>query len=90
MDNEEEYRAIVRKFYEIYRPLQKRNNLRLHSRFSIYEDGVIEIWEYIGEQRSRCVCKAKEEDEIECYKRAIEALESYGKERGRIYEKRAV
>lgn len=56
----------------------------------IYDDGLIEIWEYKGEQRSKCVCKVKEENDIDCYKRAIEALESYGKERERItYEKRA-
>ncbi|MGI6094596.1 MAG: hypothetical protein ACOYBL_04090 [Lachnospiraceae bacterium] len=55
-----------------------------------YDDGFIEIWEYKGEQRSKCVCKVKEENDIDCYKRAIEALERYGKERERItYEKRA-
>lgn len=83
MSNDEEYREVIRRFYEVYRPLQKRHNLRLHSHFSIYDDGLIE-------QRSKRVCKVKEENDIDCYKRAIEALERYGKERERItYEKRA-
>ena len=59
MSNDEEYREVIRRFYEVYRPLQKRHNLRLHSHFSIYDDGLIEIWEYKGEQRSKCVCKVK-------------------------------
>ena len=42
MSNDEEYREVIRRFYEVYRPLQKRHNLRLHSHFSIYDDGFIE------------------------------------------------
>lgn len=89
---EDEYRQIVGEFYSIYRPLQRRHNLRLHSHFSIYpnSDDFIEIWEYEGGQRKKCVCKVREETDIECYKRAIEALQSYGKEReGTTYAKRA-
>lgn len=87
---EDEYSRIVKEFYNVYRPLQKCYNLRLHSYFSIYEDGFIEIWQYAGEQRTKCVCKVKEESDIECYKRAIEALQSYGKEReGATYARRA-
>lgn len=66
-------------FYSIYRRLQKKHTLRLHSHFSIYDDGLIEIWEYKGDQRTRAICKVKEESEIECYKRATEALISYEK-----------
>lgn len=40
----------------------------------------LEIWEYIGEQRSKCVCKVKEEKDVECYKRATEELQNYGRE----------
>lgn len=57
----DEYREVVKEFYRVYRPLQKKHNLRMHSRFSIYDDGLIEIWEYTGEQRGKCVCKVKEE-----------------------------
>lgn len=48
------------------------------------------IWEYTGEQRGKCVCKVKEEKDVECYKRATEALQSYGREReGVRHEQRA-
>ncbi len=30
----DEYAAVVRKFYEVYRPIGRRYNLRVHSRFS--------------------------------------------------------
>lgn len=76
----DEYSEAVKEFYRVYRPLQKKHNLRMHSRFSIYDDGFIEIWEYIGEQRSECVCKVKEEKDVECYKRATEELQNYGRE----------
>lgn len=84
MSSEEEYREVIKRFYEVYRPLQKRHNLRLHSHFSIYDDGLIEIWEYKGEKRSKCVCKIKEENDIDCYKRATDELKNYGKEKERI------
>lgn len=31
----DEYAAVVRKFYEVYRPIGRRYNLRVHSRFSM-------------------------------------------------------
>lgn len=40
----------------------------MHSRFSLYDDGLIEIWEYRGEQKTRSICKIKEESETEYYK----------------------
>lgn len=51
----------------------------MNSHFSVYEkdDAFIEIWEYEGERKARNICRAKEESEIECYKRAIDALEGY-------------
>lgn len=78
---EEEYSRIVRKFYEVYRPLQKKYNLRSHMKFNLYGDNMIEIWEYSDEARKKCVCKVKEETDAECYKRAIEELENYRTER---------
>ena len=80
---EDEYKEIVRKFYEIYRPLQKKYNLRYHMHFSIYEseDDLIEIWEYSGETRGKCIVRAKETEEIDCYKRAIDKLKNYKQER---------
>ena len=80
---EDEYKEIVRKFYEIYRPLQKKYNLRCHMHFSIYEseDDLIEIWEYSGETRGKCIVRAKETEDIDCYKRAIDKLKNYKQER---------
>lgn len=49
----------------------------MHSRFSIYDDGLIEIWEYKGDTRTRAICKIKEEDEVECYKKAIQELKNF-------------
>lgn len=72
-----ERKKVIKEFYRVYRQLQKRNNLRLYSRFSIYNDNIIEIWQYKGEKRVRNICKVKEDDEIKCYKRAIEALKNY-------------
>ena len=51
--------------------------MRMHSRFSLYDDGLIEIWEYRGEQKTRSICKIKEES----YKRATEVVENYIKSR---------
>lgn len=77
MDNEELYRAAVHEFYEVYNPLRKKYNLRLHSHFSIYDDGYIEIWQYRGETRTRRVCWVKESDDIEVYKRATEYMRDF-------------
>ena len=78
---EDEYKEIVRKFYRIYRPLQKKYNLRSHMHFSIYDEGLIEIWEYRGETQGKCIVRAKETEDIDCYKRAIDELENYKREK---------
>lgn len=77
--NDEERSALIHTFYQIYRPIQKSHGLRYHMNFDIYGNNLIEIWEYAGERRGRCICKVKEETEIACYKRAIEILISYGR-----------
>ncbi|MCM1296467.1 MAG: hypothetical protein NC311_13095 [Muribaculaceae bacterium] len=74
---EDEYTETVRKFYEIYRPLQKRYGLRYHMHFDIYGDGLIEIWEYKGETRGKRIVLARETEDVDCYKRAIDELNSY-------------
>lgn len=89
-ENDGERRAVIHGYYQIYRQLQKRNDLREYSHFDIYGNNRIEIWEYAGERRRKCVCKVKEDSEIECYKRATEELKNYGKESGGMtHEKRA-
>ncbi|MDO4292184.1 MAG: hypothetical protein Q4C65_03025 [Eubacteriales bacterium] len=80
-ENDEERRALIHKFYQIYRPLQKRHSLRYHMHFDIYGNNLIEIWEYEGDRKGRCICKVKEDTEIACYQRAIEMLKNHsGKE----------
>lgn len=80
---EDEYKEIVRKFNEIYNPLRKKYNLRSHIHSSIYEseDDLIEIWEYNGETRGKCIVREKEKEIIDCYKRAIDDLKNYKQER---------
>lgn len=87
---EKERTALIQEYYRIYRQIQKGHSLREHSHFDIYGNNLIEIWEYVGERRGKCVCKIKENSEAACYKRAIEELKNYGKEReGATYAKRA-
>lgn len=79
----DEYTQAVRTFYEIYKPLQRKYHLRDHMHFSIYEndDGLIEIWEYKGENRGKCILKVRETEDIDCYKKATDELKRYKQER---------
>lgn len=77
-ETRDEYAEAVHKFYEIYSPLQKRHNLRLHSHFDIYGNNFIEIFQYDGEKRGKCVCKVKEDEAIDCYRRAAKQLTGHG------------
>ena len=88
-ENDEQRRELIRKFYKIYRPLQKSSGLRYHMHFDIYGNNLIEIWEYEGEKRGRYICRVKEETETDCYKRAIEILESYNRKDTVKHEKKA-
>lgn len=78
---EDEYTEVVRQFYAVYEPLQKKYNLRAHIQFRMNDDGEIEIWQFEGEIKKRYVCKVEEREDIDCFKRAIEELELYKKER---------
>lgn len=49
----DEYAAVVRKFYEVYRPIGRRYNLRVHSRFSMNRPGFIKIYQGDGPIGSR-------------------------------------
>lgn len=79
---EDEYKALTKKFEDIYRPLQDKYNLRSHMSFSTYKDGLIEIWEYNGEIQGKCICKVSEKESIDCYKKAIVYLEDYARRKG--------
>lgn len=54
---------------------------RQHSANIYAEDDLIEIWEYSGETRGRCIVREKETEIIDCYKRAIDELKNYKQER---------
>lgn len=88
-ENSGERRALIHKYYRIYRRLQKIYGLRENSHFDIYGNNFIEIWEYKGSRKGRCICKIKEESETLCYKRAIDMLEYYGGKEIVSNEKRA-
>ena len=76
---EDEYKEAVTRFYELYHPLAKAYNLRIHTKFSIYEEGLIEIHQYFGEKRIAQVVKITEENPTMCYKMATKALEEFKK-----------
>lgn len=67
---------MIDEFYALYTSLSKRYNLRMHSTFSLYKDGLIEIHEYSGETRGRCICRVTGDRET-CYLRALADLKHY-------------
>lgn len=77
MNEDELYKQAVHEFYEVYAPLRKKYNLRMHSHFSIYDEGYIEIWQYEGDTRKRRVCWVKEEDDVEVYKKATDTMKNF-------------
>lgn len=58
-ENDEQRRALIHEYYQIYRALQKRHSLREHSHFDIYGNNLIEIWEYEGERSGSMRAKGK-------------------------------
>lgn len=69
----DEYAEAVRRFYEVYRPIGRRYNLRVHSSFSLYRPGFIKIYQGDGPDRKQII-KVKEDEDIECYEKATEEL----------------
>lgn len=76
-ENNEERKALIHKYYQTYRRLKERYNLRLYSHFDIYNNNFIEVWEYEGGREVRCICNVKAESETMCYMKAIEELKNY-------------
>ena len=76
-ESEKERRTLIHEYYQIYRPLQKKYGLKEHSHFDIYGNNRIEIWEYGRSRKGTSICEISEDDEVTCYKRAIEMLENY-------------
>lgn len=71
-----EYAAAVRQFYDIYRPIARKYGLRMSSHTSIYDDGWIKIFKGEGADRQQ-VIKVEEENDIDLYNRATEAVVSW-------------
>ncbi len=78
---EDRYRAAVGSFYEIFRPLQKKYDMRAYMHFSIYDNGWIEIWEHRGEEKGKCILRVEEPGETDCFERAAGELAYYKKMR---------
>ena len=78
----DEYAEAARRFYEAYRPIARRYNLRLHSRFSLYDDSIIKIYQGEG-QGKKLITKVEEKDEVLCYRKATDAVIRWGENRRR-------
>lgn len=77
-----EFEEAYDKFCAIYEPLRKKYGWLKRSKFSLYEEGYIEIYEA---DTKKHILRASGTDEIECYMRAAAALEIYRK--GEKYER---
>lgn len=71
------YAEAVKRFYAIYLPLKKKYSLRSHINISLYDDALIEIWEYDGDTKKKRVLKIEESNGTDCYNRAAEWLQLY-------------
>lgn len=76
MTEGERRNAALDKFYKVYRELQKYDNLRLHTRESVYEDTLIEIYRYNGDKRGERVLRVTQEDTAAAYEQAAEQAEN--------------
>ena len=74
---EDERMEMLREFFALYRKLQKDRTLRMQSHFDNYGQNYIEIWECKDHKRLKSICRAKEETEEACYKRAIGDLKRF-------------
>lgn len=88
-ENEEERRALIQEYYQIYRQLQQQHSLREHTYFDIYGNNRIKIYECAGDREGLCICNVDEESELACWKRAIEILKIYSRKEIVKHEKKA-
>lgn len=68
-----------REFRELYGRMRKEYSLWMHLHSSIYEreDDIIEIWRMEDGRNKETVCRVKEKDIEDCYKKAIIDLKHY-------------
>lgn len=76
MTEQERRTAAIHKFYKVYRELQKYDTLRLHTHESIYEDALIEVYRYHGENKEARVLKVTQKNTADAYEQAAEQVEN--------------
>ncbi len=74
----DEYSEVVKRFYEVYLPLGRKYNLSIHSTFKTGKLGIIRI--YQGDwPRQKQIIKVERDGDVDCYKKAIDELESWAR-----------
>ena len=76
----DEYAAVVKRFYVIYLPLGRKYNLNIYSKFKVGRPGIIKIYQGDWPKQNQII-KVERDEDIDCYKRAIEELESWARSR---------
>ena len=71
-----EYAAVVKQFYETYLPLRRKYNLSIYRKFRAGSPGIIKIYQGDWPKQNQII-KVERDEDIDCYKRAIEELESW-------------
>lgn len=68
-----------RRFRELYRRLRKEYGLWMHLYTSVYEekDDIIEIWQMEDGKNKETICRVKEKNIEDCYKKAVIDLKHY-------------
>ena len=68
-----------REFRKLYRELRKKYGLRMHLSASVYErnDDLIEIWRDRDGREAETVCRIREKDIEDCYRKAVIDLKHY-------------
>ncbi len=68
-----------REFRKLYRELRKKYGLRMHLHDNIYKkkDKVIEIWRDRDGRAAETVCRIREKDIEDCYRKAVIDLKHY-------------
>lgn len=67
-------RESIREFYELYNLVKQGRELRVKTRFTLNDGGYIKIFEGIGINQKQILKVEDDENWIECYRRATEAL----------------
>lgn len=75
---ENRYQEAVKRFFEVYRPIGRKYNLHMAAKFANGEPGTLKIYQGEYEDR-RLIVKVSEKEDLMCYERARDELESWVK-----------